>query len=337
MLEKPRDLHDHSLIDFVRGAYGLAVERVAFLPIGADSNTAAYRADAADGAAYFVKLRRGPFDAMSVALPRFLVDRGVAQVIPPLLDAAGRPWARLGAYNVIVYPFVAGRNGYEVDMSATTWRELGAAMRAVHTAELPPWMAQKLQRERYPAAWRERVRRFLARPEEGAVDDPVAREVVGLLRAEAAAIGNLVDRADGLARELLAQPPALVVCHSDLHAGNILIDGAGRLYIVDWDAPILAPKERDLMYVGGGQGFRGHTPEQEEALFYEGYGRAELSRAALAYYRYERIVQDIAIYCEELLLSDAGGDDRAQSLRYLRSNFLPGGTIEAARAAELRG
>jgi spectinomycin phosphotransferase len=51
---------------------------------------------------------------------------------------------------------------------------------------------------------------------------------------------------------------------------------------------------------------------------------------ALAYYRYERIVQDIAVYCEQLFLSDEGGEDREQSWQYLRSNFLPQGTIEIA-------
>ena len=110
----------------------------------------------------------------------------------------------------------------------------------------------------------------------------------------------------------------------------MLIDGRGDLFIVDWDNPLLAPKERDLMYPGGGQGFTGHTPQQEEALFYQGYGPAQVDPIALAYYRYERIVEDIAIYCEQLFLTDAGGADREQSLRYLQSNFLPGGVLEIA-------
>lgn len=44
---------------------------------------------------------------------------------------------------------------------------------------------------------------------------------------------------------------------------------------------------------------------------------------AVVYYSYERITEDIAIYCEQLLLSDQGGQDREQSLYYLKSNFLP--------------
>ena len=85
------------------------------------------------------------------------------------------------------------------------------------------------------------------------------------------------------------------------------------------------------MYAGGGLMGGWRSPGEEESLFYEGYGNGTaVNQAALAYYRYERIVQDIAIYCEELLLSDAGGTDRAQSLYYLQSNFLPGHTIEIA-------
>jgi spectinomycin phosphotransferase len=337
MLEKPSDLSDEALAAFVRGAYGLGVERVAFLPLGVDSNAAAYRADGGDGRAYFVKLRRGPFDEMSVELPRFLSGLGIAQIIPPLPAAAGRPWARLDPYTAIVYPYIDGRDGYQVDMTAEHWRELGAALRAIHTAAPPAALRSRLQRETYTAEWRERTLRFVDRPEQGAVDDPVAREVVGLLRSEGDTIRALVGRAEGLAQALLAQAPELVVCHSDLHAGNVLIDTRGALFIVDWDAPILAPKERDLMYVGGGQGFRGHTAAQEVALFYAGYGRTQLNQTALAYYRCERIVQDIAVYCRDLLLTDAGGDDRPQSLRYLRSNFLPGGTIEVAYAADWAG
>lgn len=40
-----------------------------------------------------------------------------------------------------------------------------------------------------------------------------------------------------------------VLCHADFHDANLLIDPTGRLFIVDWDEIILAPKERDLVFV----------------------------------------------------------------------------------------
>ena len=137
-----------------------------------------------------------------------------------------------------------------------------------------------------------------------------------------------------LAQTLQTQTPEFVVCHSDLHAGNFLIANDGALYIVDWDDPILAPKERDLMYIGGGQIKNWRTPQEEEALFYPAYGPTQVNPAALAYYRYERIIQDIAVECEHIFLSDEGRDDRAQSLHYLKSNFLPHGVLALAYQAE---
>lgn len=84
------------------------------------------------------------------------------------------------------------------------------------------------------------------------------------------------------------------------------------------------------MFAGGAQGFLGHTPQEEEILFYQGYGQTEVDSFALAYYRYERIVVDIGEFCKQLLLTDGGGQDREQSVQYLRANFMPGGTIEIA-------
>ena len=84
------------------------------------------------------------------------------------------------------------------------------------------------------------------------------------------------------------------------------------------------------MFIGGGQGFTGHTAQEEETLFYRGYGPTQTDPTALACYRYERIVQDIAVYCEMMFLTHEGGEDREQSLRYLASDFLPNSTIEIA-------
>ncbi|MFN2195490.1 MAG: hypothetical protein ACK2UW_05120 [Anaerolineales bacterium] len=55
-----------------------------------------------------------------------------------------------------------------------------------------------------------------------------------------------------------------------------------------------------------------------------------MNRTALAYYRYERIIQDIAAFCEQLLLTTQGGEDREQAYRYFTSQFLPGFEVEIA-------
>ncbi len=329
MLERP-DLPDEGLIACLQVEYALPVAQVTFLPLGADVNTAVFRVVTDDGTPFFLKSRRGDFDEISVTLPKFFSEQGIPHIIAPLATQTGPLWTNLDAFKLILYPFVEGRNGYEAELSDSQWIESGAVLKRIHTVVVPPVLISRIPRETYSPQWREIVKTFLARFEVDVFADPVAVETAACLRAKRAEVIDLVRRAERLAQLLQAQPPEFTVCHSDIHAGNVLIDADGAFYIVDWDNPIQAPKERDLMFIGGGQGFIGHTAQEEEDLFYRGYGQTPIDPAALAYYRYERIVQDIAAFCQQIFLTDEGGEDREQALYYLKSNFLPNGTLEIA-------
>lgn len=125
------------------------------------------------------------------------------------------------------------------------------------------------------------------------------------------------------------QPSQFVLCHSDLHGGNILLDESNALYIVDWDEPIMAPKERDLMFIGGGVANVWNKPHEVD-LYYQGYGKTCVNLLLLAYYRHERIVEDIAIYGQQLLLSGAGGQDRMKWYEEFIAQFEPQGVVEIA-------
>ena len=335
MLEKP-DLQDERIFACLQAEYGRQAAAITFLPLGADVNTAVYRVTSGAGVAYFLKLRSGVFDEIAVTLPKFLSDQGVAHVIAPLATLTGQLWAELDTFKVILYPFIEGHNGYEVDLLDQHWVEFGAALKRIHSVALPPALLSRIQRETFSPQWRERVKAFLAHLEAAACVDLIAEKAVALLQSNYATILDLVARTEQFAQVLCTRSPEGVLCHSDLHAGNILIAANGAFYLVDWDNPIFAPKERDLMYAGGGQFGSLRTPDEEERLFYQGYGETAIEPDALAYYRYERIIEDIAVFCEQLLLTDAGGADREQALRYLTSNFEPNGIIEIAREAHQR-
>jgi len=141
-------------------------------------------------------------------------------------------------------------------------------------------------------------------------------------------IQRLVDRAEQLAKILQNESPQFGLCHSDIHGGNVLIDD-DTIYIVDWDDPIMAPKERDLMFIGGGVANVWNKPH-EEALFYKGYGKIEINMTILTYYRHERIVEDIAEYGQKLLLTTAGGEDRSEMYKHFIDMFEPRGVVDIA-------
>lgn len=328
MLEKPA-IADETIVACVQAVFGLAVDRLAFLPLGADMHTAVYRLTTQDQEPYFLKLRSGSFKEISVTLPHFLHEQGIQELIPPCQTQTGALWANLGAYKVMLYPFVAGHDAYDVPLTEAQWRQFGAALKRVHTAVLPPSLAAAMPTETYSPIFRERVEKFMWQIQERPFAEPVARQMAVFLNEKRAVVAQLVQRAAQLAKIVGERPLPAVLCHSDIHAWNLLITQDGALHLVDWDDPILAPKERDLMFIGAGLGGIWCT-SREEALFYAGYGPANVDHDALAYYRCERIIQDIAAYCEQIFLSDAGGADREVALRQLVSNFLPNSTIDLA-------
>ena len=333
MLEKP-DIPDADILTVLQDAYGIQADQIAFLPIGADLGTAVYRASTSGHIPYFVKLRSGGFSEISLTLPKWLSEQGISHLIPPLTVKTGRLWTHLGNFTLFVYPFVEGQDGYSKALTDEQWRELGDTLKRIHTANIPEELIRSIPGETYSSKWRTSLRESLAKLESGTFEDPLSLELAAFVNSKQALILDLVRRTDRLGRRLAASRPTVTVCHSDLHAGNILIDPKGHFYIVDWDNPILAPKERDLMFPGGAQGFLGHTAQEEERLFYQGYGQVEIDQVALAYYRYERIIEDLAIYCQEIGLAKESQADREQSLRYLKSNFLPNNTIATAYASD---
>lgn len=229
----------------------------------------------------------------------------------------------------ILYPFIAGRDGFEVALSDDQWIDFGETLKGIHTAILPPALQARIPSETFSPHWREMVRSFQAQVEHTTYADSVATNMAAFMQAHRDEIRLLVERAGQLASILQSHPLEPVLCHSDIHAGNLLLATDADLYIVDWDNPILAPKERDLMFIGGGVGGIWNKA-REQALFNQGYGSSDINLTALTYYRYERIIQDIAAYCRQILLTGAGGADREQGLRYFISQFLPNNVLEIA-------
>ena len=331
MLTKP-NISDELIISRLQTEYGSHVAELTFLPIGADLRTAVYRVLADDGTAYFLKLRRN-FKEIVVRVPIFLRDNGIQEIIVPLETKSKQYWADFGNYKLILYPFIEGKDGFDIELSDIHRRTLGTAFKRIHTAQVPPELKILIPKETFSLGWREDMKSYQAKVESETFTDPTAVKLAEFIKSKQSEITRLIERAEQLASELQSKSLELVLCHTDIHGGNILISDNGELYIVDWDDPILAPKERDLMFIGGGIDYIWKS-QQEEAIFYEGYGKTEINIAALAYYRYERVIEDLAVICEQILLTDEGGADRERSFGWFTSNFEPGQTIDIAEKTD---
>jgi spectinomycin phosphotransferase len=327
MREKP-NIPDELIISQLQDEYNLHASSLTFLPIGADMNTAVYRVIAADRTAFFLKLRKG-FSEIMVTVPRFLNSQGIQEILSPFETKSKQGWADFGDYKMILYPFIEGKDGFEMELSDHLLRNLGRALKAIHSTQAPPELKQQIPQETYSAQFRESMKSFQEQVENKTFEDPIAKKLAEFIKTKRAEITQLIERAQGLAAELQTKHLEFVLCHTDIHGGNMMISDKNELYIVDWDAPLLAPKERDLMFIGGGIDEIWKS-KREEAVFYEGCGKVDINLSALAYYRYERVIEDMVVICEQLLLTDEGGADRERSYGWFISNFELNQTIEIA-------
>lgn len=334
MREPPRLPHT-TLAAALAAHYGITVETLAFLPLGADSASSVYRVDGADGAAYFLKARAAAgFSVPSLVIPRTLRDRGVPHILAPIPTAVGALWFTVGDFSLSLYPFIAGRTAAAAGLSDEQWRDFGATMRQVHASQLPLDVSAILPREPFIPTRRDLIAGLataLAAPVPG---DPVQREFAAFWQARREQIAVLVERADALGAELRQATVPLVLCHADMHTWNVLVEADQQWWLVDWDETLLALKERDLMFVIGGIGGDGIGPH-ETACFLQGYDEAAIDQRALTYYRYAWAVQDIAAWGESVLfLPDLSEATRRDALQHFMGLFEPGGIVEWAFASE---
>jgi spectinomycin phosphotransferase len=290
VLEDP-GLPLEELSEAIRTSWGIAATSITFVP-GHDMQAASYEAVAGDET-LFLKVRFGPVREAALAVPNALRDAGVPNIPAPLPTGASTLWAPMGDRKLILYPFIRGQSAMELGLDEAQWRTFGETLRAIHDSGLEYRFSQMLPAETFEIPAAASVRQILEAAEHPPRASEAGRRLAKIYRREAARIDATVARAQELGERLRGRSFDRVLCHADIHANNILVGDEGNIHLVDWDGPMIAPRERDLWFVIGSTIARATEPH-EEAWFFEGYGPVKVDREAIVYYRYERFLEDLA-------------------------------------------
>jgi spectinomycin phosphotransferase len=305
--------------------YDMPDTMLEFLPRGQDYSAGVYRAEVAHGAVYLLKVTSRPLYESSCAIPRYLHDQGMTAVVAPVPTTSGSLWTHLAEWTVIVYPFLNGDTSL-TGITAEQWKEAGTICRQIHQVRLPPDGFASLRKETFdPTGYIRWARVFETQhlfTQHG--DGEHARDLRAAWMAHQSTIHTALTSLETLAAILRTRSLPFVICHADLHSANLLRDRAGHVYIIDWDEVMLAPKERDFIFI--------RDPRAE--AFWAGYGQIEIDWIALTYFRWERVVQDLIEEAEQVVFRDDVGED-AKAIAACRFNdtFAPNNSVDAAIAA----
>ncbi|UTE78433.1 aminoglycoside phosphotransferase family protein [Rossellomorea sp. KS-H15a] len=331
MLRQP-EFNEEQIIGGLKEHFNVAAKEVKFLPIGHDPKAAVYRVAGWNGEVFFLKMIKGSFDDTGIRIVHSLSTQGIDAVIPPMPTSSHELAVHHEGYHWILSPFVDGRTGFESSLSEQQSVRFGQILKSIHSAGVPHDLQVQLRQEDFSSPWCEKVRELDREMDADLPRDKVAGNLIDFWKRKRGNILTLVERTEELGQRLQDHDKSgFVLCHGDIHPGNVMIDGDSKLFIVDWDDPVMAPVERDLMFPGVGLGlcFKDESPEHID-LFYKGYGEVEVNPVLLAYYRNERVVADIVSYGMQLINEEGNLEDRKNGLRLLMGQFESGYEVEVA-------
>ena len=282
MREPPR-IAEEQLRVCVQDQYNLGPVTLEFLPLGHDYDAGVYRAVSEQGTAYLLKITSRPLYEPRCLVPRYLYDQGIASVVAPIRTRSRTLWTLLSEWTVIIYPWISGDSRL-TGMTDEQWKQVGTIFKHVHQVMPPSVGFASLRKETFdPGEYIRWVRAFETQHVRTKGGGAVERALRSCWIAHQSTINTVLTSLEKLARVLQSRTLPYVICHGDLHARNLIRDQAGRVFVIDWDEVLLAPKERDFLFV--------RPPHA--AAFYQGYGQAEIDWVALTYFLWERVVQDL--------------------------------------------
>jgi spectinomycin phosphotransferase len=323
MLVEP-DLDRAVLAAVLQRGYGLTARVVRFVPAGETSWC--YQVTDQRGGRWFLKLSRpGAIEGARAEFTLRLCDvlAGLGLPVPrPRPTTAGELWCWLDGLRVAVFEFVDGQPLSDQDLRVPgVARQAARLVAAVHAAA--PALAVPVPFVEMFEVWAEGLHRCLAELQPDASVGGLRGEARALVWPQRGALLAIQERLWVLGAAARSQPPERVLCHGDLIGDNLLADGGGRLWAVDWDGAVLAPRERDLALFAG-QGFERFLDHYEADT-----GTQGLDPDLVAFFLLRRNLDDLVDWLGAMVAGDRPEEQGRAALEGVRWCLSRWGALEA--------
>ena len=320
-------MDDNRLIDILERAYGLQVVHLAYLKQAWVAHC--YAVDSAGSGRFFLKFyeqeRQARLYARNIEFYLSLCDQLVhKQLLPavacPVPTLSGPFALSLEGHLLILFHWIEGQTvGFErladdvLIKAATAVGRLHASTPQVEWPDPP--------RERFDLPFEQDLQRDLDLLSEITSADSAGKQGLReLLLPRRDEILGLLGRLRELQARARARDAEPVICHTDLHGGNMILDDQGTLHLVDWEGAWLAPPEHDLFFF--------EWDERFETLFLPRYEDAFrpvcLDRETFAFYHTRRNLEDLAEWVVRILYENNGDDQDREDLEGIVEDCISG-------------
>jgi len=327
---QPPELSDDDVARAVSDGWGVAVDALAYAPVGFGSH---HWHATAGGERWFVTVDdleakrweageplSGPRDRLASALDmaRRLRAGGLAFVVAPIATRAGASTKPLGdRWVVSLYEHVDGGGhpwgAYPDRASRLAVLDLVAR---THAAPAAVWAGARRDEMRLPhRAGLDAVLDGDTRPWG---PGPFAEPARALVAGHAPAVRAALARHDRLAAAARGRPERMVLTHGEPHRANTMTTPAGPV-LIDWETALMAPPERDLWSMA--------AEDDRIPQDYAARTGVEPDPDALALYRLGWDLTEVAGYADLYRRPHAETEDTAHAWGYFE------GYLEAVSSA----
>lgn len=213
-----------------------------------------------------------------------------ARVPAPIRTVQGELRTSFAGQPAALFPLLPGEHAPEegVPHEPRLWTEMARVMADIHRAT-PAVAHLPLPRETF-----------------GPLVMPPLERCARVVGSRAGELRRHIARFERVRAVAARLPGPRVLCHRDFGGYNVLFDSAGRLSILDWDWPAIAPPEHDLRFAAG-DGLGDFI-----AAYWAAGGVTAIRREQLEFAILRRGLEDLGARATRLLRDDVGEAEAAE-------------------------
>jgi spectinomycin phosphotransferase len=325
MITQP-DYEESQLKAKVEEEYGFSVQELKPVPWGESSW--GYAVEGVAGEKYFLKVhpnRDVPEESLHLT-ERLFTQCHLENTVYPIPTKSEKLKVPFGRHTIVLFNFVAGENSRNRRLTIDQFKVLGRILAKLHhsTSQVGDYSVKERYEIPFVKTYQKLLKEIGKEPEKG--NEP-QKELKNLLKQHIPRLEKEMYDLQVSCQKAFSLKGKFVICHGDLTPGNILVTPTGDLCLADWDEPILAPKERDLVFLAGPkmmfvmQGYRTVLNNQD------------VDDKLIAFYQHRRNVSEIVEYAQRVLHSNA---DEAQSWHDLDEMILLLGEMGIWKRQEMK-
>lgn len=320
-------MDDQNLIDILHRQYGLHVERLTYLKQAWVAHC--YAVDCARGQRFFCKFyeqeRQARFYATDLEFYLSLSDQLARKallptVAHPVATRDGRFALSYDDHMLILFHWIEGQTVGFGRLADDVLAQVATLVGRLHksTPQIE-WLDPP--RETFDLPFEEALINNLDVLKTITAADTTGKQGLrDLLVPRRGKILSLLARLKELQAQVRGTYHAMVICHTDLHGGNMILDPQGGLHLVDWENAVFAPPEHDLHFFV--------WEERFWDLFLPRYQRAfrpvSLDAATFGFYFYRRNLEDLAEWVVRILYEENGEEQDREDLAGIEEDCMEG-------------